>query len=44
MALSEADIGRAREILGYSPAVGFTEGLRRTIVWISEASFAPTRD
>ncbi len=30
---SEADIARAREVLGYSPRVGFEEGLRRTVEW-----------
>ena len=28
---SLADIGRARELLGYEPAVDFNEGLRRSI-------------
>ena len=30
---SLADIGRAREALGYSPKVDFREGLRRTVEW-----------
>jgi nucleoside-diphosphate-sugar epimerase len=30
---SQADISLAREILGYRPAVGFEEGLRRTWEW-----------
>ncbi len=30
-----ADIARAREHLGYAPAVGFTEGLRRTVLAFS---------
>ncbi len=30
---SFADIGRARQGLGYAPAVGFEEGLRRTVAW-----------
>lgn len=30
---SLADIGRARELLGYAPAVDFREGLRRTVEW-----------
>lgn len=30
---SLADIGRAREILGYEPRVDVTEGLRRTVEW-----------
>ncbi|HXX17161.1 MAG TPA: SDR family oxidoreductase [Candidatus Eremiobacteraceae bacterium] len=30
---SQADIGKAREILGYDPAVMFEEGLERTLAW-----------
>ena len=30
---SQADITRAREILGYKPIVTFEEGLRRTLEW-----------
>ena len=30
---SLADIGLARELLGYEPAVDFREGLRRTVEW-----------
>jgi nucleoside-diphosphate-sugar epimerase len=30
---SQADIARAREILGYQPLVSFEEGLRRTVDW-----------
>jgi len=30
---SHANIGRARELLGYEPRVGFREGLRRTAEW-----------
>jgi nucleoside-diphosphate-sugar epimerase len=30
---SLADIGRAREVLGYEPRVDVTEGLRRTVDW-----------
>jgi len=30
---SQADISRARELLGYRPAVEFEEGLRRTFDW-----------
>jgi UDP-glucose 4-epimerase len=30
---SQADITRARECLGYEPAVGFEEGLQRTFDW-----------
>jgi UDP-N-acetylglucosamine/UDP-N-acetyl-alpha-D-glucosaminouronate 4-epimerase len=32
---SLADISRAREVLGYAPAVDFVAGLRRTIDWIA---------
>jgi nucleoside-diphosphate-sugar epimerase len=36
---SQADIGLAREILGYAPLVSFEEGLRRTVEWYrSEAA------
>ena len=30
---SQADISRARDILGYEPIVSFEEGLRRTLEW-----------
>ncbi len=30
---SQADIRRAREVLGYEPSVGFEEGLGRTVQW-----------
>ena len=30
---SQADIGRARALLGYEPAVGLREGLQRTLDW-----------
>ena len=30
---SQADIGKAKAILGYSPVVTFEEGLRRTVDW-----------
>jgi len=33
---SLADISLARDLIGYSPAVGFEDGLRRTIEWIAE--------
>lgn len=33
---SEADISRAQDLLGYSPEVGFKEGLRHTVAWYSE--------
>jgi nucleoside-diphosphate-sugar epimerase len=33
---SQADITRAREILGYEPIVSFEEGLRRTLEWYTK--------
>ncbi|MBI2131571.1 MAG: GDP-mannose 4,6-dehydratase, partial [Candidatus Tectomicrobia bacterium] len=33
---SLADISRTTQQLGYSPAVGFAEGLRRTVAWHAE--------
>jgi UDP-glucose 4-epimerase len=30
---SSADIAKAKEMLGYSPVVGFDEGIRRTLAW-----------
>jgi nucleoside-diphosphate-sugar epimerase len=30
---SQADIGKARRLLGYEPTVSFEEGLRRTVEW-----------
>jgi nucleoside-diphosphate-sugar epimerase len=30
---SQADIGKAQQILGYSPVISFEEGLRRTVDW-----------
>jgi UDP-glucose 4-epimerase len=35
---SRADTRRIREDLGYSPVVGFEEGLRRTVQWYLESS------
>ena len=35
---SQADITRAREVLGYEPLVSFEEGLRRTIEWYRTAA------
>ncbi|MBO9308325.1 MAG: SDR family oxidoreductase [Chloroflexi bacterium] len=32
-----ADIGRARELLGFAPSVSFEEGLRRTLEWLRTA-------
>lgn len=37
---SLADIGRARELLGYEPKVDFREGLRRTVEWYRAQSAA----
>ncbi len=31
-----ADIGKAKEILGYSPAISFREGIKRTVQWMRE--------
>jgi nucleoside-diphosphate-sugar epimerase len=33
---SQADITKARTLLGYAPIVSFEEGLRRTLAWCSE--------
>lgn len=30
---SQADIGKARRLLGYAPSVTFEEGLARTVAW-----------
>ena len=41
---SQADIRRAREILGYEPIVPFEEGLKRTVDWYRTITpAAPTR-
>lgn len=37
---SLADITRARELLGYEPAIGLEEGLRRTIEWWEASRYA----
>jgi nucleoside-diphosphate-sugar epimerase len=42
VAASEADISLARELLGYDPSVGFSEGLRRTIDWIASSGLPTT--
>ncbi len=34
---SQADIGKARRLLGYEPSVTFEEGLRRTVDWYRAA-------
>ena len=36
--LSNADISRARALLDFSPHVGFEDGLRRTVQWLSANS------
>jgi UDP-glucose 4-epimerase len=38
---SLADVGRARELLGYDPTVDFAEGLRRTIDWVAASEGRP---
>ena len=40
---SQADITRARDVLGYNPRVGFEEGLQRTWEWFRTAQNAPSR-
>jgi nucleoside-diphosphate-sugar epimerase len=40
---SQADIGLAREALGYHPRFGFEEGLKRTWEWFCAAQNAPSR-
>jgi len=30
---SQADIGKARRLLGYTPGIGFDDGLKRTVEW-----------
>ena len=32
---SQADISKARDLLGYRPEVAVTEGLARTVAWFS---------
>jgi nucleoside-diphosphate-sugar epimerase len=39
---SQADIRKAKELLGYEPIVAFEEGLARTIEWYRAAHAAPT--
>ena len=38
---SQADITKAKEILGYEPRVSFEDGLRRTIEWYRAAASLP---
>jgi nucleoside-diphosphate-sugar epimerase len=40
---SQADITRARDVLGYNPRIGFEEGLQRTWEWFRTAQNAPSR-
>jgi nucleoside-diphosphate-sugar epimerase len=40
---SQADIRKARELLGYEPTVSFEEGLRRTIEWYRTNTPAASR-
>jgi nucleoside-diphosphate-sugar epimerase len=35
---SQADIGKARALLGYQPIVTFEEGLRKTVAWFREGA------
>jgi nucleoside-diphosphate-sugar epimerase len=37
---SQADISKARRLLGYTPVVGFDEGLGRTVAWYRESMMA----
>ena len=39
---SQADISKARDILGYEPRVSFEEGLRRTVDWYRTAGATAT--
>ena len=38
---SQASLERAGQVLGYVPAVGLEEGLRRTWAWFMEEAAAP---
>lgn len=38
---SQADISKARKVLGFEPKVYFEEGLRRTVEWFSETKNSP---
>jgi nucleoside-diphosphate-sugar epimerase len=40
---SQADITKARELLGYEPTISFEDGLRHTIDWYREPVAAPQR-
>ena len=40
---SQADITRARNVLGYNPRIGFEEGLKHTWEWFCASQGAPSR-
>jgi len=40
---SQADITKARDLLGYEPIVSFEEGLKKTVDWYRAAEIAPAR-
>jgi nucleoside-diphosphate-sugar epimerase len=40
---SQADISKARRMLGYEPSAGFKDGLEQTIAWYRKISEAPPR-
>jgi nucleoside-diphosphate-sugar epimerase len=40
---SQADIAKARELLGYAPTVSFEEGLKKTVDWYRTASAVSTK-
>jgi nucleoside-diphosphate-sugar epimerase len=40
---SQADIAKARELLGYEPIVSFEDGLRQTLEWYRTAETAQAR-
>jgi UDP-glucose 4-epimerase len=40
---SQADISKAKQLLGYTPSVGLEEGLRHTLEWCRTEATAATR-
>jgi nucleoside-diphosphate-sugar epimerase len=40
---SQADISKARALLGYEPTVSFEEGLKKTVEWYRAAEIVPAR-
>jgi nucleoside-diphosphate-sugar epimerase len=40
---SQADITKARQLLGYEPIVSFEDGLKKTVDWYRAAEIAPAR-